>query len=106
MTEDAPSLEPERDRPGARIRALAGLIIIGASVALAVGQLAVPDLAGFVTQNLLPAPRRKLMLALLGGSVLLTAGPGARAWRGGGPGKGAGGGRRAGRPAPPPGAAP
>ena len=81
MTDEAPSLGPEQDRPGARMRALAGLIIIGASVALALGQLAIPDLAGFVTQNLLPAPRRKLLLGLLGGSFLLTAGLIAWIWR-------------------------
>jgi uncharacterized membrane protein len=68
------------------MRALAGLIIIGASVALALGQLAVPDLAGFVTQNLLPAPRRKLMLGLVGGSFLLTAAVIAWIWRRSSPG--------------------
>ncbi len=69
------------DRPGARTRALLGLIVIGASVALALGQLAVPDLAGFVTQNLLPAPRRKLLLGLLPASVLLMAAVTAWLWR-------------------------
>src|SRR6185369_4122439 len=44
------------------------------------------DLAGFVTQNLLPAPRRKLMLGLLGGSFLLTAGVIAWIWRRSSPG--------------------
>jgi uncharacterized membrane protein len=86
MTADAASLELEQDRPGARMRALGGLIIIGASVALALGQLAIPDLAGFVTQNLLPAPRRKLLLALLGISFLLTAGVIVWLWRRSSPG--------------------
>ncbi len=86
MTAEAPSLEPEQDRPGVRMRALAGLIVIGVSVALAVGQLAVPDLGAFVTQNILPAPRRKLMLALLGVSFLLTAGVIAWIWRRSSPG--------------------
>ena len=69
------------DRPGARTRTLLGLAIIGASVALALGQLAVPDLGGFVTQNLLPGPRRKLLLGLLPGSFLLMAAITAWIWR-------------------------
>ena len=87
MTAEAPPLatqgneRQEDDRPGARTRALLGLVIIGASVALALGQLAVPDLGGFVSQNLLPAPRRKLLLGLLGVSLLLTAAFTAWIWR-------------------------
>ncbi|HTB57578.1 MAG TPA: DUF2079 domain-containing protein [Polyangia bacterium] len=81
MTAEAPPFEPERDHPGTRTRALLGLIVIGASVALALGQLAIPDLGSFVTQNLLPAPRRKLMLGLLAGSFLLSAAAIAWIWR-------------------------
>src|SRR5579871_6412627 len=87
MTAEAPPLERQGDsrldgdRPGARTRALLGLVIIGASVALALGQLAVPDLAGFVGQNLLPAPRRKLLLGLLPASFLLMAAVIAWTWR-------------------------
>ena len=82
MTEDAaPTLGPDHDRSGTRARALVGLIIISASVALALGQLAVPDLTGFVTQNLLAAPRRKSMLGLLAGGFLLSAAAIAWIWR-------------------------
>ncbi len=87
MTAEAPPLTRQEndsqddDRPGARTRALLGLLVIAASVALALGQLAVPDLGGFVSQNLLPAPRRKLLLGLLGVSFLLTAAVTAWIWR-------------------------
>jgi uncharacterized membrane protein len=86
MTAEAPLRKlddggQDDDRTGARTRVLLGLIVIGASVALALGQLAVPDLGGFVTQNLLPAPRRKLLLGLLGGSFLLMAAVTAWVWR-------------------------
>src|SRR5450755_2656521 len=86
MTAEAPPFEPEHDRPGARTRALLGLVVIGASLALALGQLAIPDLGGFVTQNLLPAPRRKLMLGLLAGGILLSAAAIAWIWRRSAPG--------------------
>ena len=86
MTAEAPPLVPDHDRPGTRARALAGLVIIGASVALALAQLAIPDLGGFVTQNLLPAPRRKLMLGLLAGSLLLSAAVITWIWRRSSPG--------------------
>jgi len=87
MTAEAPPLatqgneRQDNDGPGARTRALLGLVIIGASVALALGQLAVPDLGGFVSQNLLPAPRRKLLLGLLAGSFLLMGAVTAWIWR-------------------------
>jgi uncharacterized membrane protein len=87
MTEDAaPPFGPDHDRSGSRARALVGLIIIGVSVALALAQLTVPDLGGFVTQNLLPAPRRKLMLGLLAGGFLLSAAAIAWIWRRSAPG--------------------
>jgi uncharacterized membrane protein len=86
MTPEAPPLGPDHDHPGTRMRALLGLIVIGASVALALGQLAIPDLGGFVTQNLLPAPRRKLMLGLLAGGLLLSAAAIAWIWRRSAPG--------------------
>jgi uncharacterized membrane protein len=86
MNAEAPPLGPERDHPGTGTRALLGLIVIGASVALALGQLAIPDLGGFVTQNLLPAPRRKLMLGLLAGSLLLSAAAIGWIWRRSAPG--------------------
>ena len=86
MTAEAPPLGPNLDRPGTRARALAGLILIGASVALALGQLAVPDLGGFITQNLLAPPRRKVLLGLLVGSFLLAAGVIAWIWRRSSPG--------------------
>ncbi len=86
MTAEAPPFEPEPDQPGTRARALLGLIVIGASLALALGQLAIPDLGGFVTQNLLPAPRRRLMLGLLVGSFLLSAAAIAWIWRRSAPG--------------------
>ena len=87
MTAEAPPLERQGDNrldddgPGVRTRALLGLVIIGASVALALGQLAIPDLGGFVSQNLLPAPRRKLLLALLPATFLLMAAIVAWIWR-------------------------
>jgi len=86
MTVEAPPFGPDHDRPGARARALAGLIVIGASLALTLGQLAIPDLGGFVTQNLLPLPQRRRMLVLLAGSVLLMAGVIAWLWRRSSPG--------------------
>jgi len=86
MTAEAPPLGPEQDRSGTRARALVGLIIIGASVALALAQLAVPDLTGFVTQNLLAAPQRKRMLVLLAGTFLLMVGAIAWLWRRSSPG--------------------
>src|SRR3954463_1622880 len=74
------------DGSGTRARALAGLMVIGASMALALGQLAVPDLGAFVAQNLLPQPRRKLLLVLLAGSFVLTATVIAALWRRSSPG--------------------
>jgi uncharacterized membrane protein len=86
MKPQAPPADDPEAGVGARARAILGLVIIGASLALALAQLAIPDLGGFVTQNLLGVPQRKRMLGLLAGSFLLTAGVIAWLWRRSAPG--------------------
>jgi uncharacterized membrane protein len=81
MTPQAPPADDREAGVGARARAILGLVIIGASLALALAQLAVHDLGAFVTQNFLAAPQRKRMLGLLAGSFLLMAGVIAWLWR-------------------------
>jgi uncharacterized membrane protein len=86
MTPQTPPADDREAGVGARARAILGLVIIGASLALALAQLAVPDVGGFVTQNLLAAPQRKRMLGLLATSFLLMAGVIAWLWRRSAPG--------------------
>ncbi len=60
-------------RRGERLRAALGLLVVGASVALAVGQLTVGDLGAFATENVLAARRRIALLAVTGAGVVLAA---------------------------------
>ncbi|HLK90346.1 MAG TPA: DUF2079 domain-containing protein [Polyangia bacterium] len=82
MTEQPPSdLVGSEPRPGQAARALAGLIIAGASLALAIGQLPLRDLTGFATGNRSTPGYRNLLLALLGGGVVLVVAAAVTFWR-------------------------
>ena len=58
-------------RTAERAQSLILLGLAGASVALAVGQLALHDLPGFIAQNFLSAAHRKALLVALGGGLAL-----------------------------------
>jgi uncharacterized membrane protein len=62
-------------------RAMMLLGLAGASLALAVGQLALHDLPGFIAQNLLSAAHRKALLASVAGGVALAGLTIAGLWR-------------------------
>ncbi len=78
---DVAASEASEARPGQLARALAGLIIAGASLALAIGQLPLRDLAGFATGNRSTPGYRTLLLALLAGGVALVVGAATVFWR-------------------------
>jgi uncharacterized membrane protein len=67
--------------PGQRARAIAALIIAGASLALAIGQVALRDLAAFATANHSTPGARNLLLGLLAGGVALVVGVTIAFWR-------------------------
>jgi uncharacterized membrane protein len=71
------STDPDADtddrRRGERLRAAIGLLIVGASVALAAGQLTIADLGAFAVENVLAARRRIALLAVTGAGVALAA---------------------------------
>jgi uncharacterized membrane protein len=60
-------------RRGELLRAALGLLVVGASVALALGQLAVANLQTFAVENVLSPGRRIVLLAITGAGVALAA---------------------------------
>ncbi|HEY4395326.1 MAG TPA: hypothetical protein VGP64_14750, partial [Polyangia bacterium] len=77
-----PSSTELRDlRRGELLRAAFGLLIVGASVALALGQLVIVDLVPFATGNALAPGRRNALLAVTGAGVVLAALAIAWIWR-------------------------
>jgi uncharacterized membrane protein len=73
-TPASPDLEARNDRRrGQLLRAALGLLIEGASVALALGQLVIADLATFASGNALAPERRIALLAITGAGVALAA---------------------------------
>jgi uncharacterized membrane protein len=63
---------PDRRR-GELLRAALGLLIVGASTALALGQVVIADLGTFAAGNVLAPGRRIALLAVTGAGLLLAA---------------------------------
>jgi uncharacterized membrane protein len=80
VTTPAPSDLRDRRR-SELLRAALGLLIAGASTALAVGQLLIVDLGTFAATNALPPGRRIALLAVTGAGVALAALAIAWLWR-------------------------
>ncbi|HEY6476573.1 MAG TPA: DUF2079 domain-containing protein, partial [Polyangia bacterium] len=72
-----PSTDPDTDlvdrRRGELLRAVLGILVIGASVALAAGQVAIADLSTFAADNALAPGRRIALLAVTGAGLALAA---------------------------------